>query len=345
MAMGGNSELKSSVEIFDVSPEGGTCTKPADFPDGRDLGKGSVGSFFNEMPTVCGGLEGGRECHGYDFGRQTWTKLPFLMLKYREKAAGVVVRNDSWIIFGGRLPSGSALSDSEVLKEGKFHPSSLWPIEFWGHCIVGFNETHSFVAGGRNENAFIRSSYMFLAARSYWTWVANMRYERSGHVCGITKSGISGRREIVVAGGREILESEIFSFVSNEWRDGHPLPHEMDMAQGVQTGESNFLIIGGSHFGRCPVQTTECFASRYVYEFGNERGWKLRNYSMEVSRSQFVAVTMPIKGLGDGTICSRNHAKSPGEFFITSWVACAQISFSKKSMVIGACGVRTLLVL
>ena len=76
---------------------------------------GAVGAFIDGAPLVCGGLFGGKGCHGYDFFTQSWTKAPFLMLRHRQEAAGMTFPNGSWLVIGGRSIADTAMADSELL--------------------------------------------------------------------------------------------------------------------------------------------------------------------------------------------------------------------------------------
>ena len=301
MALGGNSDLKSDVEFFDVSSEGGICTKPANFPNGKDFGLGAVGAFINGMPTVCGGIEGGKECHGYQFASQSWLKLPFLMIMEREEAAGIVMKNRSWIIIGGRTKIGEALANSEVLIKQKFYAGPLWPLHFWGHCSLAINESHGFIAGGRNENQFVKTSFTIVYESGIWTWIADITFERSGHVCGMFDS--LNEKIIIVAGGRNLLEVELLSLLTRKWKTGPRLPHEMDNAASLQINE-NFLIIGGLHLGDCPVKLTDCISSKYIYRFDNATEWvRMQTNTMGISRGQHVAIAIPRVNIG--VACSK----------------------------------------
>ena len=60
-----------------------------------------------------------------------------------------------------------------------------------------------------------------------------------------------GKSHIVVAGGRKLLEVEILSLSSRKWTNGPKLPHEMDHAASLQI-DDDFIILGGSSFGRLP---------------------------------------------------------------------------------------------
>ena len=311
MVLGGNPQKKSDTELLDMSSEnGGVCTKPADLPGGKDLAKGAVGAFIRGMAIVCGGVEGGRDCHGYGFELQEWFKLPFLMLKPREDAAGIVMANGSWLIFGGRLSEGTALSDSEILNRKAFSFGFPWPVKVWGHCVANINITHGFIVGGRNELSYIRSSYILTLSSNYWVWIGDMVYDRSGHICGITK-GANGKQNVITAGGKDVLEVEIYSFDVMKWESGPPLPHEMDMAQSTET-KNGLLIFGGFHLGRCPVNTRECFSSRYIYELKNQSHWSIKDFSMDIPRSHFISIRITSENLEN--LCSNSCPTCPGNF-------------------------------
>ena len=93
LVLGGSHELYSDVEIIDISPEEGICSDPADFPYGKDLAKGAVGGYIDGMALVCGGIESGRDCHGYEFETQSWSKMSYRLGEWREEAAGIVIGN------------------------------------------------------------------------------------------------------------------------------------------------------------------------------------------------------------------------------------------------------------
>ena len=310
MALGGNSDLKSDVELIDVSSEGGICTKPGDFPDGKDYGLGAVGAFIDGMPTVCGGLEGGRECHGYNFDHQFWIKFSYLMIEEREEAAGIAMKNGSWLIIGGRTKTREALANSEILVNQIFHSGALWPLHFWGHCSFSINDTHGFIAGGRNADNFIKTSFILKLETSFWNWIADSNFERSGHACGMLE--YMSETLIVMAGGRDVLDVELLSLSASskrEWTHGPMLPHEMDNAASLQI-DKDFIILGGLHLGECPIKVTECLSSKYIYRLENLTDWKKIQTSMVISRGQHVAIAIPREALGSA--CSKICPTCPG---------------------------------
>ena len=157
----------------------------------------------------------------------------------------------------------------------------------------------------------MRSAYILAFADGYWTWVGNMNFDRSGHVCGMTAADPEGKEEdtlVITAGGKGVLEVELFSLREGVWRMGPMLPHKLDRAKGYQMGR-DLLIIGGFHLGVCPVHFTECFSSKYIYEFTMTE-WKRRNHTMALSRGQHSVIGIP-KTITKH-VCSKLCFKCPG---------------------------------
>ena len=307
MAFGGNPELKTNVELIYISSKGGICTKPAGFPDGKDLAVGAVGAYINKIPTICGGINGGRECHGYKFELQTWIKLPLLMRQGRQEAAGIQLVNGSWIIFGGKLQSGEVLGDTEVLKDYEFQFGQVWPVPVWGHCSININVTHALIAGGENSNGYVSQGYSFEFENAYWKWIVDIIYKRSGHICGKIES--DNDVKIIIAGGKNVLDVEVISLYSEKITVGPPLPHEMYMAAYVQLHKT-FIITGGSHMGDCPVKNTECISSKYIYKFENLNEWRKILQEMRIPRFDHIVMTIPKEDIG--TACSKLCSECSG---------------------------------
>ena len=236
MVLGGDPEDRTGSEMVKLINQGHhNCSKPGDFPDGKDLGRDAVGALIDGTPTVCGGIDGGRDCHGYSFETGTWNMAGFSMSQARAEAAGMMTTaSSSWMIIGGRTPEGTGLSDSEILENGQFTAGPLWPIRFWGHCAIPLNGSHGFVAGGRNSEFNTRSTYTIEFATGYWIFIGRMGFDRSGHVCGAVAAHSRRGVEVVAAGGRQLLQTEIYSMDTFTWRDGPSLPYEMDRAAAVK---------------------------------------------------------------------------------------------------------------
>ena len=122
----------------------------------------------------------------------------------------------------------------------------------------------------------------------------------------------NGEGFIITAGGMGVLEVELFSLKQGMWSIGPKLPHELDRAAGFQMG-SHLLIIGGYHMGICPIHSTECFSSKYIYELiNNMTDWKRREYTMTISRGHHVVIGIPSSIVKNG--CSKLCLNCPGSY-------------------------------
>ena len=308
MVIGGNFDYVSDSEFVDLSPEGGICTVPANFQEEADFGIGAVGGFIDGMPTVCGGNERGRECHGYSLEAQSWSKLPFKLTESRQQASGLALKNGSLVVIGGKSDQGKALATSETFVGRQFIMGQIWPTGIWAHCTVEINSTHAFLAGGENERGSIRESYFYRISNGRWMWIAEMTSDRSGHVCGVVKRP-SENIDVVIAGGKVTLEVEILSVSSGELRRGPSLPHEIHRGAAIQTGRG-FVVLGGKHLGACPVFQSECFVSRQMYDFEAEgETWMRRNSTMKLPRGGHSVVRLPRKI----NACSKSCPSCPGK--------------------------------
>ena len=168
---------------------------------------------------------------------------------------------------------------------------------FWGHCAVELNITHAVVAGGRNPQHYhLKTVYIFTLAQSYWNWMGDMENGRSGHVCGTVTDADTGSLILVFAGGGSEVSVELFSISTQTWVAGPQLPHELDKAIASFKATNAFFIIGGLHLGKCPVESSDCISSRYVYELKPDKtGWDMRQVTMRLPRGQHVGIQLPRK--------------------------------------------------
>ena len=149
---GYKSGLLSDVEILDLSGSVSTCLDPADFPKDRNtMSSGFVGG----RPLTCGGYNPWyvKECYGYSFEDDAWTRSPFDLLLERDYAASVVVPgNGSFLVLGGLGETMSPYT-TEMLDAGgeEFRYGPDMPGTMEAHCAVMVNDTHLV---NTNVNAF-----------------------------------------------------------------------------------------------------------------------------------------------------------------------------------------------
>ena len=152
------------------------------------------------------------------------------------------------------------------------------------------------MAGGKNKEYSLKATYFFEFSFGVWIWVADMNQQRSGHVCG-TVSNENGEIFLVAAGGEMLVSVEIFSMITQLWKSGPALPHVMENAFGFFKTLNRFVIAGGLHFGRCPIEASECISSKYLYELENnfDKWVMMKPKSMKVSRGNYVGISLPRK--------------------------------------------------
>ena len=294
MVIGGNSPQTPAVEILNLHIDDGVCSQPANFDIEINFADGAVAAYANDMVLLCGGEILLQRCIGYDFDQQTWNYLYSSLLEERIEAAGLAWDYNKWMIIGGKSESGIATSTTEKYNNvgNKFVIGPLWPIALWGHCAVVINDTAGFIVGGKNDDMFVRSSYVMILQTGYWLWVGNLNYDRNGHTCGVIKH--QSFNEIVIAGGLDQFEIEVFSLATMKWRVLNAyLPHRMNSASAIGYGNS-FVITGGGHFGSCPLRPSECHSSKYIYTFDKESyDLRIMSSTMKTQRGNHLVVSLP----------------------------------------------------
>ena len=83
--------------------------------------------------------------------------------------------------------------------------------------------------------------------------MADMAGVRGKHGCGRVKNSMTGKEEVVVAGGvgyHKLSTSEIYTVEDNAWRQGRPLPWALNGPASLPY-EDSFLIMGGYDDSSC----------------------------------------------------------------------------------------------
>ena len=285
LVIGGNQVYRTDVEVLDVSRNSSVCTKPANIPE--EFSRGAVGAYLNKVAILCGGWFAGKECIRYDFSTHQWSDVPYSLQVERAEAAGAMLQNGSWLIIGGKGVDRNALPSTELLDNGFFSLNLLWPEAISNQCVEKLNGSHFFVAGGENMEANLLDTAYFLDTNS-GIWVSlerRLTYKRSGHVCGLVET--NDARFIVIAGGLEILETELLDLKLFRLYKGPNLPFEMNWAAGVHVSEV-FAIVGGEHIGYCS-KAGMCFASNTIFELDlGSNAWKILDHGLMLPRSNHI---------------------------------------------------------
>ena len=269
---------------MDTSSGSSVCTKPAGIPEVHS--KGSVGAYFDRKAILCGGWMAGKECHVYDFGRQSWDKAQYSLVQERSEAAGSMMRNGSWMIIGGKdTARRDPMPTTEMLEDSMFMENMPWPEAVSGHCVEQVNSSHIFVAGGETYGGnLLDASYFLNVDSAFWNSVDDkLRHARSGHVCGFVKD------HAVVAGGFGVLAVELLYLETMRWKSGPDLPFEMNWAGSMQVGRRMF-VAGGEHIGYCSKPRL-CFSSDAIIEIDHVNDeWVVNNRTLGLPRSKHIVM-------------------------------------------------------
>ena len=240
---------------------------------------------------LCGGWLAGKECGEYEFDTQQWSEVPYSLNIERAEAAGAMLQNGSWIIIGGKGPDEEPLFSTDFLNNGLFEPNLQWPEAMSGHCVASLNSSHILVSGGETNGGNLLGAVYFLNVdTSFWMSLEEkMFHYRRGHVCGITKN--NDKEYIIVAGGQEILKTELLDLKTLRFKPGPDLPFEMDWAASIQYG-SLFAIVGGEHIGYCS-KSGMCISSNALFEVDIENNaWKVLGQSLKLPRSKHIILAI-----------------------------------------------------
>ena len=292
MVLGGNLAFRRDTEVLTLSQNPTICTQPSYIPD--IFSKSAVGAYFDKRAMLCGGWLAGRECAEYDFEKNEWYEVPYSLTVERAEAAGTMLENGSWIIIGGKGHDAQPLFSTDFLNNGLFETNLQWPETISGHCSESLNSSHLFISGGEGQNGKLLDAIYFLNVdTSFWLSLdEKMKYSRRGHVCGISAAG--DNKYIVIAGGQDILKTELLDIKMMRFRQGPDLAFEMDWAASIQFG-SSFVIVGGEHIGFCS-KADMCISSNSLFEIDIQNNiWKVLDQTLKLPRSKHIIIAMDNK--------------------------------------------------
>ena len=290
LVLGGNLASWKDSEILDFSKKYPICSKPANIPE--RFSKSAVGAYFDKKVLLCGGHLAGKECTEYAFDENEWFKVPYHLTIERVEAAGMMLQNGSWMIIGGKGPDGEPLFSTDFLNNGLFEPNLEWPEAMSGHCVKKINTSHTFVSGGEGKSGnLLGAVYFFNVETSFWLSLdEKMIHNRRGHVCGIVKN--ENKEYIIMAGGKDLLKTELLDMKTMRFRQGPDLPFKMDWASSIQLEPSSFAIVGGEHIGYCS-QSGMCISSNAIFGADLENNnWKTLEQSLNLPRSKHILIAI-----------------------------------------------------
>ena len=220
--VGGTITTKSKPEIIEI-PKSNSFPNLPHLPI-RHSGSNTIGLTDNGQIIICAittkTMMGCFALFMNDGPSFVWNQANFNMITKRSYAASAKMDNkekNSWLITGGEKhdsDGGSVitLDSTEIFSNSTFSPGPKMLLAVSMHCMLKLNNTHILKTGGKDNSSKALNDVNFLDLDLIWEKLPNMNIGRYGHACGhYTK------KEIVVAGGLNIISTEIYSIKFSEW--------------------------------------------------------------------------------------------------------------------------------
>ena len=253
----------------------------------------AVGGFADGRIIVCGGVQLGSFCLGFDPGERLWYKIGQTRAKIGSAAA--VLEDKVLFVSGGMDASGLITRNSIFVSPKKIHYGPPLPEPLFGHCAVGINKTHVFIAGGISGNDYkpTNKAWILNVRTGKFKQVNHFADPRFAHVCGFV-TDLHGNKAIAVAGGNGdgglTISTPIFVLSELKWGLAPPIPEPTHSA-GVVQFNNTILVIGGADANGEKLKS--------IFELNcEEENWVKWKVSLEDPRSAMVAVTVPEAFLG-----------------------------------------------
>ena len=154
------------------------------------------------------------------------------------------------------------------------------------HNLINLNDTHIMLVGG--DGASYDSVFFYNKIARNWTIGEKLNYERSCAAAGLVTLD-DGSSIVVVTGGDNQANTEVFDFTTETWTEGPRLPAayaELRGAESVQYGNT-FLIVGGTKASSNVGTNTILTFDPVGYD------WVQLPYEMQYERRFFTAFFVP----------------------------------------------------
>ena len=220
--VGGSTREKPKPEIIEL-PKSNLFPNLPYLPK-RISGSNIIGLTDNHHIIICAiTIDSMTACFDHlmnDGSQSVWKQTNFTMISKRSYAASVKFINgttESWIISGGEKhdSDGGAiekLDTTEIFSQSNFMLGPLMPQAVSMHCMFKLNMTHMVSTGGRGTSSRALNNINILSLDSIWQKLKDMNIGRYGHAC-----GHYGMKDIIVSGGLNLKDTEIFSIKFSEW--------------------------------------------------------------------------------------------------------------------------------
>ncbi len=269
-----------SVEIVDLSDGTPTCDPVADYPLSVFE---AVGAFIDGRPRVCGGHDGVEvtdKCYQYMHESNQWREVKE-MLTPRYKQGSSLVDSTTWFITGGY--NAAHLDTTEVWQDEAFAYGPPLPQPLRDHCQLTINSSHVMVLGGHNGTVSTTSVHMLDWDSGDWLTMPDLPFTIGNDVCGLIENSQNGQEVVACSRG---YKCQIFSFRSNEWREGPSMEEDILYEAAMVQLQKNFVVVGG--------WLSNEVDSNSVYEFDQEGcRWVTKAATLEVARRGAVGTAVP----------------------------------------------------
>ncbi len=166
VATGYDGDFLDHNEVINTETIASCSNLPAKYPEEIRL---AVALQHDSKMVICGGSPRTGNCYGYS--NDQWNLEAFRIEPSRYGAMSIEIRPGEWLIMGG-YDSSNVLRDTKLLKNGIFLQGPDLPEPIYAGSAVMLNQTHLFVAAGRDHYSpyiFSIRNYLLNINTNQWT--------------------------------------------------------------------------------------------------------------------------------------------------------------------------------
>ncbi len=229
------------VEVINMDRIESCSNKPVNYPLAVDH---SVAMKHNDHVTICGGFPLTADC--YSYYNDKWNLEAFQLEPARTGAKAVEIRPGEWLVMGGEDEDVIYLDETQSLKNGIFTRGPDLPEQKAYGSGVMLNQTHLFVAAGRNQAGYSNKNYLLDIDNDRWTEIASRRVQTAiEHMTGTFYNSTASEIQVANVGDNGI---EVYSPRNDFWHSGISFPSPLTRlteSTALQQGPNSFILIGG----------------------------------------------------------------------------------------------------
>ncbi len=239
------------------------------------------------------------------------------MISYREGAASIVIKNGTTLWVTGGFNGIHDLDTTELIEANSASTNSTlmtatpflyMPHSVSHHCFNLINQDLGILTGGKNGKDVLDATLIIhvnATTKIVLDDRLSMNVGRKNHICGVLKATLvsdHSRKYVIAAGGTlrdgsvtstmEILQVDEH-VISDDWRQGEPLPVGLSMAGSATTHDQSKLFVSGGMILDQPMYE----ASKNIYSltcFYTDCQWEKINLELPYPRTSSVAMIIPL---------------------------------------------------